>query len=360
VDGVFRTKECFPGTIDNLFRPTYDDLLVYKHRKEKKYDIIVAATGPWNHRGKPKWYSPKETREYIQQVIKHLNNEIPKDVLLIWKTSLWSWFGDWNVLKDNETVEMPKGNNYLVHYANQVAKETILEINSTRRIVLDFAAEMAPYSWEQRAPTNMAAENDDYVPWHIGPKARVLFAQMLAWEIARYRNSTLLSGVGMKNSAANGIAGRNHSQNSKDTSNGSGANETNSGSSATKQSSDNNEDTIEADESSDNNEGEIEVDSSTTAEAAQVTDPPFETRAGATDPAVEQPVHPSGAPSDETLPSTKLSTEPPGDFMGRQDYLQIPRNLIPETPTIRYSGVVLLALYGIKMRWRWRSRTRKI
>ncbi|CAJ1945469.1 unnamed protein product [Cylindrotheca closterium] len=214
VDGAIRRKKCYPGTIDNIFLPTYDDLLGYKHHKQKNYTIIVAATGPWNHIGKPKWYTPKETREYVQQVIHHLHNEIPKDILFIWKTSVWSRFGDWNELKDNETINV-KGNNYLVHYANQVAKDTIRAINSTRRIVLDFSTEIAPYSFEQRAPTNMAAENDDAVRWHLGPKGRVLFAQMLAWEVARYRKTTLLSPVRMEN----------HSQISNDMPHGSAAEE---------------------------------------------------------------------------------------------------------------------------------------
>ncbi|CAJ1945473.1 unnamed protein product [Cylindrotheca closterium] len=258
VDGVFRTKACAPGTIDNLFKANYQSLLEYEQKKEKKYDIIVAATGPWNHIGKPKWFTPNETRDYIRRIIHHLDKEIPKDVLFIWKTSLWSWFGQWEVLGDDESVEMPKGNNYLIHVANEAAKETIREINSPRRIVLDFAAEIAPYSWEYRRPTNMEAEFLDYVPWHLGPKGRVLFAQMLAWEIARYRNSSLISGVigTNNNTAGQGIvdsSGKNHSENSREMTHELAANETISGSSVTKASNDdNNDDTNEVDKENPN------------------------------------------------------------------------------------------------------------
>ncbi|KAL3928260.1 MAG: hypothetical protein SGBAC_012728, partial [Bacillariaceae sp.] len=232
VDGIKRTKECFPGTIDNLFRATYENLLAYEHDKEKKkYQVIVGATGAWNYRGTPKYYTPKETREYIQQVISHLDKEIPDDVLFIWKTGVFAWFGDWNELEDNETFENPKGNNWLVHYANQIAKESILALNSTRRVVLDFAAEIAPYSWEHRRTSNNMAEFRDYVPWHLGPKARVLIVQMLAWEVARYRNSTLLSTPGID--FGKGIEfGSDSAQNSNDTSPGSEANEIASASSS--------------------------------------------------------------------------------------------------------------------------------
>lgn len=138
-------------------------------------------------------YTPDETRELIQTMIHRLHNQIPQDVLLVWKTSPWARFGEWRELKGNETYEAKSGNNYMIHLGNQIAKDTILAINSPSRILIDYSTEIAPYSFEQRQRMHMEAENNDWVQWHMGSKARALYLQMLAWEVARFRNSSFLS-----------------------------------------------------------------------------------------------------------------------------------------------------------------------
>lgn len=57
VDNEMRGRECTPGTVDNLFRPTYERLLEYDHSKQKNYTIVVASTGGWNQIGRYKWYT---------------------------------------------------------------------------------------------------------------------------------------------------------------------------------------------------------------------------------------------------------------------------------------------------------------
>mmetsp|Transcript_15215 Transcript_15215/g.37352 ORF Transcript_15215/g.37352 Transcript_15215/m.37352 type:complete len:485 (-) Transcript_15215:477-1931(-) len=256
VDGVVETEVCSPGAVDNIWHPTYDKILQYKHRDNKNYTVIVAANGPQNH---IQLYSPKQTRENIRKVIHHLHREIPEDVLLVWKTSVWSWYGEWDDLEDNETATT-KGNIFLVQYANKVAKETILALNSTSRIVLDFSREICPYSWEERQPTNMKAESNDWNPWHMGAKARLLVGQMLTWEVARYRNSTpLLLSAGIGDATGTIESGKNISQNWNGTINGTvAANETISGSISEIR--------------NDDNTDEIEPNSA----SAQATDPPVE------------------------------------------------------------------------------------
>jgi len=359
VDGVRRTKECSPGTIDNMFLPVYDKLLIYKYQDYKNYDVIVASTGPWNH--KKKLFTPRETRERIQQVINYLHNEIPKDVLLIWKTSAWSWFGEWEELKENETTVELKDNNFLVHYANQVAKETILAINSTRRIVVDFSTEIAPYSWEYRISTNMAAEKDDWVPWHLGPKARALLAQMVTWEVARYRNSTLLS-AGIDNGSGVIESGKTYSQSSNGTFHEPVASEITSGSSSIH---------------NDYKNSEIDVNSTT----VQDTDPPVEK---SVDHGKSESEKSNKVDSDDAEKSDSGNTTRSGTFSGNTStavsepvvgssavgkYIKA-SDRVPERPTLMQNpmpsvsrnilgfGAVLIILYGARMRSRRKSRAR--
>jgi hypothetical protein len=64
-----------------------------------------------------------------------------------------------------------------------VARETIDSINASNLILLDWSKEIFPYSFSERIPTNMMAENRDISPWHVGPKGRALLLQMLGSEI---------------------------------------------------------------------------------------------------------------------------------------------------------------------------------
>lgn len=334
VDGVKRTKECFPGTIDSVHLPTYDKILTfrYPHEYQKNYSIIVASTGPWNQKAGPK--SPKETREHIRRVITHLYNEIPDDVVLIWKTGVWSWHGDWIELKDNETIAVSKlvGNNYLVHYANQVAKETILAINSTRLLLLDFAREICPYSWEYRLPTNMAAEDEDRVTWHYGAKARLLLAQMVGWEVASYRNNTLPSG-GFGN--GRGIeSDKNNSQNSR---------ETFQGSAAKTIISESNEIRL------DDNGNRHRIDENSTT--SQIVDLPIENH---TFPGKASPTNASSSLVDSmtlwnyTRNPTIVQENPTTSFMFDSP------NTSFRVEVIRF-GAIVIVLYGIKMKLKSRS-----
>jgi hypothetical protein len=87
-----------------------------------------------------------------------------------------------------------------MHYANQVARETIDSINASNLILLDWSKEILPYSFSERKPTNMIAENNDNTPWHVGPKARALLLQMLASEIIQQKQNREIEPLDMKES----------------------------------------------------------------------------------------------------------------------------------------------------------------
>jgi hypothetical protein len=179
-------KPCEPGTIDSIWLPTHESLRRFKH--EKNHAVLIAASGPWDQ--KQNWTSD-DWKKMVNESIHHLYNSVPNSVLIYryWQTGSWGWNADWIVLEPNHT-STTEPNNYLMHYSNQVARETIDSINASNLILLDWSKEILPYSFSERVSTNMMAENNDHSSWHVGPKGRALLLQMLAWEIIQQKQGT--------------------------------------------------------------------------------------------------------------------------------------------------------------------------
>jgi hypothetical protein len=174
-------KHCVPGTIDNLWLPTLNSFKRFKY--EKNYTVLIAGNGPWDLKSNG---SPNDWAKMVNASIHHLYNSVPNTVLIYWKTSPWGWPYGFTLLEPNQTSGK-EGNNYLMYYANQVARETIDSINASNLTFLDWSKEILPYSFSERIPTNMMAENNDHSSWHVGPKGRALLLQMLASEIIQQK-----------------------------------------------------------------------------------------------------------------------------------------------------------------------------
>eukprot|EP00980_Cylindrotheca_fusiformis_P007407 scaffold1527_cov107-Cylindrotheca_fusiformis.AAC.2 len=174
----FYKKKCEPGTIDSVWAPRYEGLLRYKYDKE--YTIIVTGIGAWVNSD----YSPNEVMRKVNQSIHHIHKVVPKSTIVIWRSGTWNLGSPWNYVRSNEMVTSKS--NYLMHCSNQAAKETINNINADNLFYIDWAKEILPYSFSQRIPTNMMAEDDDHSAWHVGPKARALLLQMIASDVAAH------------------------------------------------------------------------------------------------------------------------------------------------------------------------------
>eukprot|EP00980_Cylindrotheca_fusiformis_P005440 scaffold1161_cov70-Cylindrotheca_fusiformis.AAC.1 len=102
----------------------------------KNYSLMVASSGSWNYENNN--LTPDELVWEMNKTINHLYHSIPRSVLIIWKTSAWSWHDDWNFLERNETTTRQKAANYLVYLGNQVAKQIIDTINASNLVYVDF------------------------------------------------------------------------------------------------------------------------------------------------------------------------------------------------------------------------------
>jgi hypothetical protein len=187
-------EHCEPGTIDSIWLPTLNSFRHFKY--EKNHTLQIAGTGPWDQENN---WSPNDYKKMVNESIHHLYNSVPNSVLIYWKTSPWGWSYDWILLEPNQTSRI-KGNNYLTYYANQVARETIDSINASNLILLDWSKEILPYSFSERVPINMMAENNDLSPWHVGPKGRALLLQMLASEMIQQKQHRGVEALDMKES----------------------------------------------------------------------------------------------------------------------------------------------------------------
>jgi hypothetical protein len=187
-------KHCEPGTIDNMWLPTLKSIGHFKY--EKNHTVLIASCGPWDQK---RDYSPNDWKKVVIESIHGLYNSVPNSVLIYWKTSPWGWHSAWNFLEPNQTSGK-KTSNYLVYYANEVARETIDSINASNLILLDWSKEILPYSFSERVPTNMKAEGNDGSEWHVGPKGRALLLQMLASEIIQQKQHGGVKPFDMKES----------------------------------------------------------------------------------------------------------------------------------------------------------------
>eukprot|EP00980_Cylindrotheca_fusiformis_P002762 scaffold657_cov108-Cylindrotheca_fusiformis.AAC.3 len=176
-------KNCEPGTVDSVWAPLHPAMQQFQY--SKNYSLIVASSGPWNYEKKN--LTPDELVSEMNKTIRHLYHSIPRSVLIIWKTSAWSWYADWNFLERNEKTTGKTASNYLVYHGNQVAKQIIDKINASNLVYVDFAKEILPFSFSERRGNNMQAEFSDGNPWHLGPKARGLLLQMVANEVMKRR-----------------------------------------------------------------------------------------------------------------------------------------------------------------------------
>jgi hypothetical protein len=181
-DTQYYKEHCEPGTSDSLWYPSHLSFKEFKY--EKNHTILIAGNGPWDNQIGD--FSPNEWKKMMNETIHHLYNSVPNSVLIFWKTNPWGAYFKWNFSKPNRKTSGKSGSNYLVYYANQAAKEIIDSINASNLILLDWSKEIFPYSFSERLPTNMMAENNDQNAWHVGPKGRGLLLQMLASEIHQH------------------------------------------------------------------------------------------------------------------------------------------------------------------------------
>eukprot|EP00980_Cylindrotheca_fusiformis_P005512 scaffold1170_cov122-Cylindrotheca_fusiformis.AAC.20 len=176
-------KPCQPGTIDNLWHPTYAEMKKFGYKKN--YTVVVAGVEAWDNENRH--WTPRQWKAMVNDTIHHLYNTVPKSVPIYWKTSPWGWYWKWEELDEDAKMEDPKeGNNYFVYLSNTVAKEEVKKINASNLMILDWSKEILPYSFGERINTNMMTADHLISACHVGPKGRTLLLQMLASELVQW------------------------------------------------------------------------------------------------------------------------------------------------------------------------------